>query len=88
MKILDKLKQYRKKVNHVLSSVGHCDADFLESGAKLLILIAMYERVYNALAMSAGQGKLDDKENLSVDMLDYHNQVNELGAIVMDYSKT
>lgn len=88
MKINDQLKSFRNEVNRIINSSAQPSELTLDNAAKLLILISMYERTFNTLELSANEGRFKNVGKLSVDLLEFQNQIRDLGLLIVELEKT
>lgn len=88
MKIIDQLKSFRNEVNRIINSSAQPSELTLDNAAKLLILISMYERTFNTLELSANEGRFKNVGKLSVDLLEFQNQIRDLGLLIVELEKT
>jgi hypothetical protein len=88
MKINEQLKSFRNEVNRIINSSAQPSELTLDNAAKLLILISMYERTFNTLELSANEGRFKNVGKLSVDLLEFQNQIRDLGLLIAELEKT
>ena len=88
MKINDQLKSFRNEVNRIINSSAQPSELTLDNAAKLLILISMYERTFTTLELSANEGRFKNVGKLSVDLLEFQNQIRDLGLLIAELEKT
>lgn len=82
MKIDETLVSLRNSVNDILAKAKDPSEESLDNAAKILVLIAMYQETYKSLIKSANEQHFKDLGKLSVDLLEFENQIASLSSLV------